>query len=66
MDDESSDGLVMKEGGNITLRCVATGTPNPTVVWKREDGRDIIQREDGQRQRKLSIPGLPTEHPRYI
>lgn len=55
MDDESADGMVTHEGGNIRLRCVATGSPKPTVTWKREDGRNIILREDGQKQCK-SIP----------
>lgn len=53
MDDESADGMVTHEGGNIRLRCVATGSPKPTVIWKREDGRNIILREDGQKQRKI-------------
>lgn len=52
MDDESSDGMVTHEGGNIRLRCVATGSPKPIVTWKREDGRNIIFREDGQKQCK--------------
>lgn len=52
MDDESADGMVTHEGGNIRLRCVATGSPKPTVTWKREDGRNIILREDGQKQCK--------------
>jgi len=52
MDDESADGMVTHEGGNIRLRCVATGSPKPTVTWKREDGRNIILREDGQKHCK--------------
>jgi len=52
MDDESADGMVTHEGGNIRLRCVATGSPKPIVTWKREDGRNIILREDGQKQCK--------------
>ncbi|XP_054016111.1 lachesin-like isoform X1 [Hylaeus anthracinus] len=48
MDDESA--MVTHEGGNIRLRCVATGSPKPTVTWKREDGKNIIFRQDGQKQ----------------
>ncbi|XP_014608379.1 PREDICTED: lachesin-like [Polistes canadensis] len=50
MDDESANGLVTHEGGNLRLRCVATGLPKPTVNWKREDGRKIVLREDGQKK----------------
>ncbi|XP_043277287.1 lachesin-like [Venturia canescens] len=57
MDDESSDGLVTREGGNITLRCIATGVPNPTVTWRREDGRNIVIREDGQKQSRKTLDG---------
>lgn len=55
MDDESADGMVTHEGGNIRLRCVATGSPKPIVTWKREDGRNIILREDGQKQCKCIL-----------
>ncbi|XP_046602597.1 lachesin-like isoform X2 [Neodiprion lecontei] len=49
-DDASADGLVAKEGGNIRLRCQATGTPMPNVTWRREDGRNIILRHDNQKE----------------
>ncbi|XP_017893335.1 lachesin [Ceratina calcarata] len=57
IDDESSQGMVTNEGGNVKLKCVATGTPKPTVTWKREDGRNIILREDGQKQSLKSYEG---------
>ena len=53
MDDESSNGLEAHEGGNIRLKCIATGTPEPTVIWKREDGRNIVLRENGQKKSKF-------------
>ncbi|XP_048509659.1 lachesin-like [Athalia rosae] len=49
-DEDSSDDLITQEGGNIRLRCEATGTPMPNVTWRREDGRNIILRADGQKQ----------------
>ncbi|KAG7198238.1 hypothetical protein KM043_005642 [Ampulex compressa] len=39
--DASSDLLTTREHKTLCLRCRATGTPTPTVVWRREDGRDI-------------------------
>lgn len=53
IDDKSAEGMVTHEGGEIKLKCVATGSPEPIVTWKREDGRNIILREDGQKQCKM-------------
>ncbi|XP_076765707.1 dpr-interacting protein lambda isoform X2 [Xylocopa sonorina] len=61
MDDESAEGMVTNEGGNIKLKCVATGSPKPTVTWKREDGRNIILREDGQKQSLKTYVGETLE-----
>ena len=33
--------MVQTEGSNVTLECVASGSPQPAVVWRREDGREI-------------------------
>lgn len=33
--------MVVREGSNVTLRCAATGTPEPTVTWRREAGGTI-------------------------
>ncbi|XP_078043949.1 dpr-interacting protein lambda [Augochlora pura] len=50
VDDESAKGMITYEGGNIKLKCVATGSPQPTVTWKREDGQKIVLREDGKKR----------------
>ena len=34
--------LVVREGENLTLSCNATGHPTPHIVWRREDGEDIM------------------------
>ncbi|XP_034933668.1 lachesin [Chelonus insularis] len=59
MDDESTDGYVTQERGNIKLRCVATGIPQPTVTWRREDGRNITLREEGRE--KISVKNFDGE-----
>merc|ERR1719410_1520099 len=34
--------LVVRENENVTLGCDATGYPKPHIVWRREDGEDIV------------------------
>lgn len=43
LDYPTSTDMVVREGSNVTLRCAATGTPTPSVTWRREDGNPIIQ-----------------------
>ncbi|XP_033947808.1 hemicentin-1 [Pseudochaenichthys georgianus] len=33
-------------GENITLPCTVRGSPQPSVTWRREDGRQILTRAD--------------------
>lgn len=48
LDTAGGKDYVTNEGGNLKLVCKATGVPEPNVTWKREDGRNIIIRQDGQ------------------
>ena len=34
--------MVVREGDNVTLACDASGYPPPHIVWRREDGDDIL------------------------
>lgn len=38
LDESTSTDMAVREGTNVTLRCTATGTPTPTVTWRRESG----------------------------
>ncbi|XP_008546014.1 lachesin isoform X2 [Microplitis demolitor] len=38
---ETSTDMVVREASNVTLVCKAVGYPEPYVMWRREDGRNI-------------------------
>lgn len=44
INEETSSDMMVPEGGSAKLVCKARGFPKPKVVWKREDGREIIAR----------------------
>lgn len=41
VDSESSGDVMLQEGANATLSCSATGHPMPSIVWRREDNKNI-------------------------
>lgn len=43
---EAPVDMTANVGENITLHCVARGSPQPTVTWHRQDGRQILTRTD--------------------
>ncbi|KAK4320426.1 hypothetical protein Pmani_008732 [Petrolisthes manimaculis] len=52
--DETSGDTMVSEGSSVRLRCQARGFPEPTVVWRREDGRNITLREPGQTKKEVT------------
>ncbi|ETN61465.1 hypothetical protein AND_006874 [Anopheles darlingi] len=40
-DSVSSSDVIVREGANVTLRCKATGSPPPSIKWKRDDNTKI-------------------------
>ncbi|EDV31901.1 uncharacterized protein Dana_GF14310, isoform B [Drosophila ananassae] len=41
LDYPTSTDMVIREGSNVTLKCAATGSPTPTITWRREGGEVI-------------------------
>uniref|UniRef100_A0A1A9W2W7 Ig-like domain-containing protein n=1 Tax=Glossina brevipalpis TaxID=37001 RepID=A0A1A9W2W7_9MUSC len=41
LDYPTSTDMVIREGSNVTLKCAATGSPTPTITWRREGGEPI-------------------------
>lgn len=40
--EETSGDVMVPEGGTAKVSCRARGTPPPKIMWRREDGNDII------------------------
>ncbi|EEB12428.1 lachesin precursor, putative [Pediculus humanus corporis] len=57
--EETSGDLMVPEGGSAKLVCKARGHPKPKVVWRREDGGDIIVR--GGTSAKSRMPSVEGE-----
>jgi len=41
LDYPTSTDMLIREGSNVTLKCAATGSPTPTITWRREGGELI-------------------------
>lgn len=41
LDYSTSTDMVVREGSNVSLRCAATGSPDPSIAWRREGGEPI-------------------------
>ncbi|XP_064292801.1 lachesin-like isoform X3 [Plodia interpunctella] len=52
--EETSGDMMVPEGGSAKLVCKARGYPPPKIVWRREDGGDIISRGGPQGKTKVT------------
>uniref|UniRef100_A0A182N8R1 Ig-like domain-containing protein n=1 Tax=Anopheles dirus TaxID=7168 RepID=A0A182N8R1_9DIPT len=41
LDYPTSTDMVMREGSNVTLKCAASGSPTPSIIWRREGNEPI-------------------------
>lgn len=57
--DSAEGGGVAIEGGTVRLKCHATGIPEPTVLWRREDSRNLVIRHEGGREKQGKYFLLP-------
>lgn len=52
-DSLSSSDVIVREGTNETLTCKATGFPQPSVKWKRDDNSKITINKTLQGKRRF-------------
>lgn len=55
MYEETSGDMMVPEGGSAKLVCRARGYPQPKIVWRREDGQEIISRNATSGKTKCSF-----------
>ncbi|XP_060848719.1 lachesin-like isoform X1 [Rhopalosiphum padi] len=41
LDYPTSTDMVVREGGNVSMQCAASGFPNPSITWRKEGGQSI-------------------------
>ena len=54
-DSLSSSDVIVREGANVTLTCQATGYPQPTIKWKRDDGSNITLNKTHSGKHKIHL-----------
>nr|XP_045609469.1 lachesin-like isoform X1 [Procambarus clarkii] len=58
IDRESSGDLTVREGQDVALTCRAKGHPPPSIIWRREDNKDIVL-EPGNTGHGVGMKGSP-------
>ncbi|XP_046673781.1 lachesin-like [Homalodisca vitripennis] len=48
LDHPTSTDMVVREGSSVALTCAASGSPNPSIVWRREAGEAIVLNDGTQ------------------
>ncbi|XP_055547420.1 neurotrimin-like isoform X1 [Wyeomyia smithii] len=46
LDHQTSQDMTVSEGSNVSLTCVATGVPEPAIVWKRAGEKALAMMEN--------------------
>ncbi|VVC35762.1 Immunoglobulin subtype,Immunoglobulin-like domain,Immunoglobulin-like fold,Immunoglobulin subtype [Cinara cedri] len=52
--EDTSGDVMVPEGGNVKLICKAKGYPKPNVLWRREDGREIVIKSTSNTKTKVT------------
>ncbi|XP_012136048.1 neurotrimin isoform X2 [Megachile rotundata] len=57
LDSDTSTDMMVREGSNVTLHCTATGSPEPNITWRREDGQ-LIRLSNGKQVSNVDGPNF--------
>ncbi|XP_041975575.1 lachesin-like isoform X2 [Aricia agestis] len=53
--EETSGDVMVPEGGTAKVSCRARGQPTPRVMWRREDGSDIVLKDPNGVKTKVTV-----------
>lgn len=54
LDYPTSTDMVVREGSNVTLKCAASGSPPPIIIWRREGNEPISSDGNLKQNKKIS------------
>ncbi|CAN7942997.1 unnamed protein product, partial [Ixodes pacificus] len=58
LEEGTSSDSTVDEGSRVGLRCRAQGYPPPSILWRREDGREInLERYSGRKSTAMTVEG---------
>lgn len=58
INEETSGDMMVPEGGSAKLICKARGHPKPRIVWRREDGGQIVTRNLSNNSKPDRVPSV--------
>ncbi|CAG9796683.1 unnamed protein product [Diatraea saccharalis] len=53
--EETSGDVMVPEGGTVKVSCRAKGMPEPRVMWRREDGTDIVIKDNHGNKNRVQM-----------
>lgn len=56
--EETSSDVMVPEGGTVKLVCRAKGYPSPHITWRREEGAEIVIRDQSGFKRRSKYLSL--------
>ncbi|XP_075721217.1 lachesin isoform X2 [Rhipicephalus microplus] len=58
LDEDTSSDVTVDEGSRVSLHCRASGYPPATILWRREDGREVnLERYSGRKNSVMTVEG---------
>lgn len=61
----TSSDVIVREGDNVTLRCKAKGSPEPSIKWKRDDNHKIVINKTLEGKFQLPLDAGPSSRPSH-
>ena len=62
IDSKTTNDLIVREKERVNLTCEARGFPQPQILWRREDGADILSGVSSVSGPSLVLDSVAQQH----